>query len=103
ELELDRLVLPDRLPEGLAHLAVGDRLVERRLRKADAAGGDIDASKLEPAQRVFEAEPFLAADQAIGGNDVVFEHELGGVDALVAPPLPLSGDPIALAPFPRGP
>src|SRR5262249_54864665 len=30
ELELDRLMLADRLAEGFAHLRIGDRLLERR-------------------------------------------------------------------------
>src|SRR5712692_429099 len=60
ELELDRLVLADRLAEGLALLRVLDRLGERRLRDADAARGDVDPSELEAADRLLEAAALLA-------------------------------------------
>ena len=51
ELELDRLVLGDRLAEGLAQLRVAHRFIERRLGDAAAARRDVDAAELEPAER----------------------------------------------------
>ncbi len=50
ELQLDRLVLADRLAEGLAHLRVLGRELQRALGDADAARGDVDAAELEPAR-----------------------------------------------------
>src|SRR5436190_5407768 len=46
ELELDRLVLGDLLAEGLALLAVAESELQRPLRDADPAGGDVDAADL---------------------------------------------------------
>src|SRR6185503_6761253 len=89
ELELDRLVLADRLAEGLALLRVPQRLGERRLRDADAACRDVDAPELEPAGRLLEAAAFLA-DEVTRGDAVVLEDELGRVDALVAELLELA-------------
>ena len=93
ELELDRLVLADRLAEGLAHLAVGDRLIERGLRKPDAARRDIDAPELEPAQRMLASpRPSSPPISRSAGMTIVLEHELGGVDALVAELFELAAD-----------
>src|SRR5262245_13165968 len=83
ELELDRLVLADRLAERLAELRIAHRLVERALRDADAACGDVDPAELEPAHREIEALPLLA-DQVGRGDLEVLEHKLCRVDALVA-------------------
>src|SRR5579863_7274835 len=54
ELELDRLMLADRLAERPSLLAVTHCLVERGLGHADAARGDIDAAQLETTQRMLE-------------------------------------------------
>ncbi len=83
-------MLTDRLAEGLADLAVGERLVERRLRQSHAARGNVDAAELERAERVLEAQSLLAADQPVGRNPIVLEHQLGRVDALVAELLQLA-------------
>ena len=63
ELELDRLMLGDRLAEGLAQLRVAHRFVERRLGDAAAARRDVDAAELEPAERRLQAAALRAADQ----------------------------------------
>src|SRR6185312_6353631 len=89
ELELDCLVLADRLAEGLAQLRVADRFVERRLGDARAARGHVDAPELEPAHGAVEALP-LAADEIRGGHAEIFEDELRRVDALVADLLELA-------------
>src|SRR2546430_9453490 len=88
----------DRLAEGLADLAVGERLVERRLRQSHAARGDVDAAELERAERLLEARSLLAADQPVGRNAIIFEHQLGRIDALVAELLELAahGEAVAL-------
>ena len=97
ELELDRLVLADRLAEGLAHLRVLGRELQRAFGDADAARGDVDAAELEPAGRLVEALPLDPADQVVGRNAIVLEHELGGVDRLVAELLELAADREALS------
>ena len=84
ELELDRLMLADRLAEGLADLGVFARKLERAFGNADAARGDIDASEFEPARRLEEALAFDAADQMIGRNAIILENQLRGIDRLVA-------------------
>src|SRR6185436_5064857 len=89
ELELDRLMLRDRLAEGLARLRVLDRIVERCLGDARAARGDVDAPELETADRTVEALA-LAADEIRRRHAEVVEHQLGGVDALVADLLQLA-------------
>ncbi len=87
ELELDRLVLGDRLAEGLALLAVAEGQLERALGDADAAGGDVDAADLERVHHLHEALPdagLLAAQHPLGRAAVAVVDELGRLDALVA-------------------
>src|SRR5215208_4362004 len=83
ELKLDRLVLADRLAEGLSDLGVFRCETEGAFRNADAARCDVDASELETAGRLIEALALLA-DQVVPGEPVILEHELGRIDALVA-------------------
>src|SRR5207253_2999854 len=90
--QLDRLMLADRLAEGLAHLGIGDRLRERRVRDPDPARRDVDAPELEPAENLLQAAPFDAADQPACRHAVVIEGELAGVDAAVAELLKLALD-----------
>jgi hypothetical protein len=95
ELELDRLVLGDRLAERLALLRVAEPELERALGDADAAGGDVDPADLERVHHLREAlvEPgLLAAEDHLGGAAVAVEHELGRLDALVAHLLDLGRD-----------
>src|SRR3989442_1342047 len=75
QLELNRLVLADRLAEGVPLLRIPDRLVERRLGDADPPRRDVDPSELEPADRLLEAAAFVA-DQVLLGHAVVLEHQL---------------------------
>ena len=97
ELDLDRLVLADRLAEGLALLGVAHGLVEAGLGHADAAGGDVDAAEFQPAQRVLQALALHAADELVGVHAVVLEGKLGGVDPAVAEFLELAAYAEALA------
>src|SRR6202011_2746916 len=49
ELELDRLMLADRLAERLAKLRIVRGKLQRALGNADAARGDVDAAELQSA------------------------------------------------------
>jgi hypothetical protein len=55
ELELDRLVLGDRLAEGGALLGVLDGELEGADRDAAGAGGDVDAADLDAVHHLVEA------------------------------------------------
>ena len=92
ELERDRLMLGDRLAEGVAHLRVVGREPQRAFGDADAARRDVDAPELEPAGRLIEALALDLADQVIGRNAIVLEDQLGGIDRLVAELLELAAD-----------
>src|SRR5688572_15619201 len=89
ELQLDRLVLADRLAEGVALARILERFLERGLGHADAARRDIDPAELEAADGLMKAAPFRA-DQIARRHAVVVEHELGRIDALVAELLELA-------------
>ncbi len=104
ELELDRLVLGDRLAEGLALLAVAEGQLQGPLGDADAAGGDVDAAHLERVHHLHEAlaDPgLLAAEDPLGRAAVAVVDELGRLDPLVAHLLDLRGDVEALRSRPR--
>ena len=85
-------MLRDGPAEGLALLGVAERVLHGGARDADAAGRDIDAAELQPAERMAQPLTFLQPDQAVGGYPVVLEDELGGIDALVAELLQLAAD-----------
>ena len=51
---------------------------------AHAAGRDVDAPRLQPAQHLGEAAPLDAAHQILGRDDTVFEEQLDRVHAFVA-------------------
>src|SRR4051794_20773423 len=76
ELELGRLVLPDRLSEGAALLRVAKRHLERAFGDAGAARSDVDAAELEPAGGLHEALALDAAEQVLLRNAVVVEAQL---------------------------
>src|SRR5215217_7675060 len=87
ELELDRLVLCDRLAERLALLRVAQRQLEGALGDADTAGGHVHTDDLERVHHLAEAVTdarLLAAKDPLGRTDVAVVDELGGLDALVA-------------------
>jgi hypothetical protein len=66
QLELDGLVLGDRLAEGDPLLGVGQGGVEGGPGHPHRPGGDVDATELEHAEDLGEAAPRLA-DQVGGG------------------------------------
>jgi hypothetical protein len=72
QLELQRLEAGERLAELLALVQVGTRRVQRTLRRADRAGGDVDAPAVEPPHRDAKALAF-AAQQVVGGHAHVVE------------------------------
>src|SRR5215217_7165860 len=87
ELELDRLVLSDRLSEGLALLRVTQGELERALGDAHSARGHVHAADLERVHHLGEAlaeTVLLAAQDALGRADEVVVDELRGLHALVA-------------------
>src|SRR6476659_3087863 len=99
ELELDRLVVGDRLAEGLPFLAVAERQLQGALGDSDAAGGDVDPADLERVHHLHEAlaeAGLLAAEDALGRALVAVVDELGRLDALVAHLLDLGRDVEAL-------
>src|SRR4051794_5227391 len=74
ELELDRLVLRDRLAERLALLRVAQRELERALGDAHTPGGNVDASDFQRVHHLAEAlveAGLLAAEDAVGRAAVV--------------------------------
>ena len=70
--------------------------LQRALGDADAARGDVDAAELQPAGDLEEAPAFDAADQVIGRHAIILEHQLGGIDRLVAELRQLAADRKAL-------
>src|SRR6516165_4793419 len=92
KLQLDRLMLADRLAERLAHLRIRNRLPERRIRDADPSRRHVDSPQLKTVQDLVQPAPFNAADQSICGYLVVVEAELAGIDALITEFLELAVD-----------
>src|SRR6266581_636809 len=75
QLELDRLVLADRLAESLPLLRILDRFRQRPGSDAHAARRDVYAAELEPAHGLPEPAALLA-DEIARGDAVILEHEL---------------------------
>src|SRR5205085_14590 len=87
ELELDRLVFGDRLAERFSLLGVAQRQLQRALGDTYAARGHVDAAHLQGVHHLGEAlvqAGLLAAEDVLGRAAVAVEHELGGLDSLVA-------------------
>src|SRR6476661_1983869 len=96
EAEQDRLVLRDRLAEGLALLGVGDAELEGPVGDAAGTGRDVDAADLDAVHHLVEALARLPAQDLVRRDLVALEDRLGGVDALVAHLVDLAGDGEAL-------
>ena len=88
-------MLRDRFAEGPAHLRVAERVLERGIGEADAAGRDVDPAELEPGHDLDKAVALRAADQATLRHAVVLEEQLGGIAAVVAELLQPAADPEA--------
>ncbi len=84
ELHRDRLVLDDRPSHRVALLRVPQRRRQRRVGDADAPRGDVDATQLERTDGLVEPAALHPTEQMVLGHDDVVEHDLAGVDALVA-------------------
>ena len=84
QLELDRLVLDDRLAEGVPDLRVGDAQLKGAEGDSAAAGGDVDPADLDPVHHLVEALARGPAENPVGGDADVMQDQLGRVDALVA-------------------
>ena len=83
ELELDRLMLGDRLAHGGAYLGVGEGGFERGPGDPYGARGDVDAADLEHAEDLGETAAGFA-EQVRGRDAVVDVGHLDRLDALVA-------------------
>src|SRR6187551_766557 len=95
ELELDRLVLGDRLAEGLALLAVAEGQLQRPLGDADTARGDVYPADLERVHHLHETlsdASLLTTQYPLGRAAVAVVDQLGRLDALVAHLLDLGRD-----------
>jgi len=79
QLDLDRLVLGDRLAESDPLLSVPDRLLKGGPGEPEPARSQIDALGLEPGHHVLEPEALDAADQVRRRNREVVEVQLGGL------------------------
>src|SRR4029077_18161377 len=86
ELELDRLVVGDRLAESLPFLGVADRLLEPALRDPDRPGGDVHAAELDPAHEVPESSVLagFATENASERRSESVKCQLDRLDALVS-------------------
>ena len=92
DLERNRLVLDDRLAEGLAQLRVAGGKPQRALGDADTARRHVDAAEFEAAGHLGEAAALDLADQMIGRDAVILEDQLAQIDRLVAELLELAAD-----------
>ena len=97
---LDELVPPDlelgqRATEGLALLAVANRVAHGQLHPGDRPERGDEALALEVGHDVIEAV-ILLAEPVADGDAHVFEEQLGGVGGLVADLLELLADVEAL-------
>ena len=93
--ELQRLELVDALAEGAALGHVAQRGVERRLRRPERAGRDVEPAAVEPGHGVAEALALLA-QQVGGGDDTAIHLHLPGGLRLPAHLLlePAEGEPL---------
>ena len=84
KLDLDCLVLADRLAKRLAMLGIAERRVQGRSRNTNPAGGDVDATERKPGEDLLQAPALCFADEIRGRYADVVELHLAGVDAAVA-------------------
>ena len=84
KLQLDRLMLDDRLAKGFPLLGIAQRQFQGALCDTGAAGSHIDTPELQATHRDMESAAFLAADQVIDRYAEILEHHLCSVDRAVA-------------------
>ena len=77
-------MLRDGLAEGLTLLGIADGRVESGLRHAHGSRRYVDAPGFQAAHHLPEADALRLAYQVVGGNGVVVEVQLHGVQAAVA-------------------
>ena len=77
-------MLGNRLAHRFAHLGIFRGEPQRAFGNAHAARGDVDPAQFKPAGRLEKALPLHAADQVLGRQAIVFQHQFGAVDRLVA-------------------
>ena len=92
QAERHRLMLGDRLAKGGALLRISDGELKSALRHAARARRYVHPADLDTIHHVGEAEAGSAAEDVVGLRPIAVEDELGGVDALVAHLVDLSGD-----------
>ena len=89
-------MLPDRPSHRLPHVRVAKRRLQRGVRDADTAGGDVDASELEAAEHLRDAAALDTAEEACRVDRDVVEQQLHRVDAPVAELPELAGHGVAV-------
>ena len=78
ELDLDGLVLADRLAESLSHLRVRNGFLQAGAGDAHPARGDVDPAELQPGEDLLEAAALALADEVLAGHLALVEHQLAG-------------------------
>src|SRR5260370_12234370 len=84
QLELDGLVLGNRLAKGGALLRVLDGVVKCRLGHTYSSRRYVDTSDLQSAHNVFKPLAFAATKQAVSGHTHIIEDKFGGLNTLIA-------------------
>lgn len=92
QLELDGLVLRDRLAESVTLLGIGDTQLERTLCDTATTCRHVDAADLDSVHHLVKPSASGAAKYPIGRNAKSVHDELGRVDALVAHLVDLPGN-----------
>ena len=77
-------MLADGLSKGLADLRVAHCIAKRRAGEPATARCNIDATEFQATERSLQALALDAADQPVGRDTEIFEHQFGAVDTLVA-------------------
>src|SRR5258708_27827359 len=84
QLELDVMVLGNRLAKGVALLRVLDRVVKCRLGHTYSSRRYVDTSDLQSAHNVLKPLAFAATKQAVSGHTHIIEDKFGGLNTLIA-------------------
>src|SRR5258708_18224468 len=84
QLELDGLVLGNRLAKGGALLRVLDGVVKCRLGHTYSSRRYVDTPDLQSAHNVFKPLAFAATKQAVRSHTHIIEDKFGGLTTLIA-------------------